>query len=98
MFADYESMVQGVYDSTVSYFNGFLNDNQNYDVSVGTCSEYDGYQNEPNVFSDADRVAAADALEQDKKQKLLDFSLGFTVFDQEYFRKAQEYENQIVAD
>jgi hypothetical protein len=98
MFADYETLVQGVYDSTRAYFYSFMNDAQRYKVDVETCSEYGTYQNEPNVFSDAQRKAAAEAFEQEKQQKILDFSTGFTVFDQEYFQKVKEYEEQLDAE
>lgn len=53
MIADYETLVQGVFDSTRSYFAGFINDVQRYEVTEETCAEFDAYQDEPNVFSDA---------------------------------------------
>ena len=43
MFADYETLVQGVYDSTLKYFASFVNDAQRYKVDEGTCAEFDGY-------------------------------------------------------
>ena len=41
LVADYESLVNGVFDDTVKYFAGFMNTHDKYKVDVEKCGEFE---------------------------------------------------------
>ena len=43
MFADYESLVKGVFDGTIAYFDGFRKSGGKYSVAQEKCGEFDLY-------------------------------------------------------
>lgn len=98
MVMDYEKIVQIVYKRTVEYFEQFINDPRRYIVDVEKCGEFEEYKNAANFFDDAKRVEMKKELDAEQAEKLLDFSKGFTVFDEEYFKQAEAYKDQIEAD
>ena len=49
------------------------------------------------MFSDTDRAAASSTWANDKAAAILDFSKGFSVFDEEYFQKVVDFEASLDA-
>ena len=97
MIADYETLVKSVYDGTLAYFNSFKNSGGKYSVAHDYCAEFVTYQDEPNVFTDAARVDASNAFALDKATKILEFSQGFQVFDEDYFDRVAQFEASLDA-